>query len=177
MLFEDIKAGGEASELPGLIGATDGWLERLYSTFRDWCLSPEAKGEGDDLWQQILHWYTAFDLSFTQLAQFLEDRTDMEDARLALEEGGESILLNRVRLLPLARQRLRALAPGVQDHLLKVHLSRLVTQGLPTDEEQIAGMEGLFRLRAHGCRIVYHRAAQGPIILAVTPEHWPHPSQ
>jgi hypothetical protein len=36
-------------------------------------------------------------------------------------------------------------------------------------------MDALYRIRAHGCRVVYHRTDQGPLILAVTQVEWPHP--
>jgi hypothetical protein len=175
MLIEEAGESSVAQEFPILTVATEIWLAKLHAAFEDWRQSQQTQVPGSDLWQQVVRWYAAFDLSFWQLSQYVDNLTDVEDARLALEEGGASFLIDRVRMLPLARQRLRALAPELQTHLLKVHLNRLFAHPSSIEEERISGMDALYRIRAHGCRVVYHHADQGPLVLAVTQMQWPHP--
>jgi hypothetical protein len=175
MLVEDCAESNVTSGLPALSAATENWLRRLHESFEYWRQSKESQGVGGDLWQEIMRWYTAFDLSFTQLSQCVDDLTDVEDARLALGESGKSIRIDRIRLLPLARQRLRVIAPDLRKHLLEVHVSRVFAQASLSDEEPIAGMDDLYRIRAHGCRVVYHRADNRPLAPSVTQVAWPHP--
>jgi hypothetical protein len=175
MLVENSESGSLTLELPSLVTATENWLRRLHESYRDWREIQGTQVAGGDKWQEVVRWYTAFELNFAQLAQIVDDQTDVEDARLSLEEGGKSIRVDRIRMLPLARQRLRVLAPELRKHLLDVHLQRLFAQVSAPDEERIAGMDALYRIRAHGCRVIYHRSDQGPLVLAVTQVAWPHP--
>lgn len=173
--MEGARENQPESGLAGVVHAADGWLEKLYFSFVDWRQHVAANEPAIDLWQQVLQWYAAFDLSFTQLAQYLDDLTDVSDAQLALAQSSESVLSDGVRMLPLAHQRLRALPQELQDHLATVHLSRVAQEPL-YDAERVSGMDDLYRIRAHACRVVYHLSSHGPLILAVTAEHWRHPS-
>jgi hypothetical protein len=175
MLIEDPENGNAQSELAALVTSTEDWLRRLQASFEEWRQLQESQDAGADPWQQVLRWYTAFDLGFAQLAQCVDDLADVDDARLALAEGGRAIRIDRIRLLPLARQRLRALTPDLRKHLLEVHVRRLFAPDSPPEEERVAGMDDLYRIRAHGCRIVYHRANHGPLVLSVTQVAWPRP--
>jgi len=174
MLTDGTNDAKPASNLATTINAVDGWLGRLHSAFDVWRLQHDTSEPADDLWQQVLQWHAAFDLSFTQLTQSLDDLTDVSDAQLALAQASESILSDGIRMHPLAHQRLRALSPELQDHLVKIHLTRLFVEPL-LGAERIDGMDDLYRIRAHACRVVYHYAQQSPLILAVTAEHWRHP--
>jgi mRNA-degrading endonuclease RelE of RelBE toxin-antitoxin system len=156
------------------VAAVHGWLERLYSAYESW-RHQSSGGQVSELWQEVLQWYSAFDLSFAQLVQYMDDIMDISDAQLALALASTSLLRNGVRMLPMANQRLRALPPELQDHLLSIHLTRLFTQTPVLGSEHIRDMNDVYRLRIHGCRVIYHLAEQGPLILSITPEHWRTP--
>jgi hypothetical protein len=164
-----------AADLTTAVQSVDGWLERLNSAFDVWSLLHDTREPAGDLWRQVLRWHAAFNLSFQQLAQRLDDLTDVSDVQLALAQASESCVVDGVRMLPLARQRLRALLPELQAHLVQTHLRPVFTGASSPDAERVNGLDDVYRIRAHACRMVYHQTQYGPLILAVTAEHWPHP--
>jgi hypothetical protein len=164
-----------ASELTPAAVAVETWLGKLHTAFDEWRRRQNVAESAEDLWQDVLQWYSAFDLSFAQLAQQLEDLGDLSDAMFALEADGQPTHTGGVRLSPLAHQRLRALSPELYEHLLGTHLPRLFAATPVPGVEWIKGMPGLRRIRAHGCRVVYHVDQHGPLILAVTMGYWRPP--
>jgi mRNA-degrading endonuclease RelE of RelBE toxin-antitoxin system len=163
----------EPFDLPAATEAVDSWLTKFREAFDTWKghypLSAAAAAEMS--WLEVLRWYAALELSFTQLAEELEDQMDITDAQRALEDPSPSSSVQHVTMRPLAKERLDMLSSESREHLLQVHLDRLVAHPHPPDAEPLNGSEELYRVRAHDCRIIYRVQGEDVLILTVTPGH------
>jgi hypothetical protein len=159
--------------------ALTNWLGHLHGALEHWREEERAAGPiaADDRWQDVLRWHATFELSFTQLAEHLEDVVDRFDAERAEEDSGESARVQGLMLRPLARQALHTLGADLGNHLLETHLSGLHGSAPQPEAERVPGAEGIYRVRAHGCRALYRMTEDGPLVLTITPPHWGKPTQ
>jgi mRNA-degrading endonuclease RelE of RelBE toxin-antitoxin system len=171
-----MRADTGASDLQATVQAVETWLRKAHTAFDHWqheapCSSRPA---AEPAWQEVLQWHAALELSFTQLAEQLEDVTDITDAQTARHAAAETTVQRGIRLLPSARQQLAALPPELQDRLLQsvqLQAASLPKPPLLQGVERLRGTEGLFRIRVHDVRVLFELDPQGATIVAVTPSH------
>jgi len=167
-------------DLQAAVHAVDSWLTKARDAFDTWRSQQSSQDvvAADAAWQDVLQWHAALELSFTQLVEHLEDLTDLADARIARQEAASVTTLQGIRLLPTARERLRALAPQLQERLLQelhVHLGYLAKHPPLAGVERLPGPDGLFRMRLHDVRVLFELDQRNATIVAITPGHWQHP--
>src|SRR6266568_1492530 len=62
--LDEVTSGSELTVAAAAVGT---WLGKLHIAFDEWRRVQHGAVLADDLWQDVLQWYSAFDLSFVQL--------------------------------------------------------------------------------------------------------------